>query len=107
MNSNAFFSGEFDMKLSSDIFKINILVFEYNDIYKGYIKKIKFENEENNLQKPIFFVKYSEINQIGHFDLVIKKDYNIYNLKKFDICFVNSNLLIKVDENIWEKLYNK
>ena len=59
MNTNSYYSGELEMKLTSDIFKINILVLQYNDRYKGYIRNSKCENKENNLYKPIIFLQYS------------------------------------------------
>ena len=43
MNTNSYYSGELEMKLTSDIFKINILVLQYNDRYKGYIRNSKLE----------------------------------------------------------------
>ena len=83
-------------------------------IYKGYIKKIKFENEENKLYKPILFLKYSEINKIGHFNLIhikeipniehyikdipklINKRYNYHYLRKINL---NNYNITKINNN--------
>lgn len=117
------FSVELEMKLTSDIFKINILAFEYNHIYKGYIKKLKWEYEENNLYHPILFLKYSEISKIGHsylinikelsninnyikdISILINKRYNYHylrkiNLNNFNITKNNNNNKMKIFQQI-------
>ena len=37
---------------------------------------------------------------------LIEKDYSNYNLYRNDICLVKSNLLKKVDYNVWLKILN-
>ena len=76
------------MKLTSDIFNINILVLEYKEEYKGYIQYLKIDS---NIKKilPIMFIEYITINKIGHYNIIHTKDnINIKeNIKPIPIYF--------------------
>ena len=37
--------------------------------------------------------------------MIIEKDYKIYDLEQYEICYVSSDLLKKVEENIWDEIY--
>ena len=37
--------------------------------------------------------------------IIIEKDYDAFNLKKYDLCHVNSDLLKKVQEDVWDNIY--
>ena len=39
------------------------------------------------------------------YNIIIEKNYKNYDLKKFDICYVKSDLLKKVEEDIWNEIY--
>lgn len=41
----------------------------------------------------------------GFYNIIIEKDYKIYDLEQYEICYVSSDLLKKVEENIWDEIY--
>ena len=52
IDTNWYFSGEIEIYATSKVFNINILLIEYIEEYKVYIKKDKYEIE-GNITKPI------------------------------------------------------
>ena len=42
INKNAFFAGILELKITSDIFNINIIAFKYINKYNGYIHQYKY-----------------------------------------------------------------
>ena len=40
----------------------------------------------------------------GLYDIIIEKDYKLYNLEKYDICNLSSSLLKNVQEDVWESI---
>ena len=55
LNIYYFFSRELKIKLTSDIFNINIIVSEHKPKYKDFIQKLIF-SKDNNKIKPIMFL---------------------------------------------------
>ena len=94
LNTDSFFSGEFEMRLTVDIFSINVLILEYNEIYKGFVYKNKIENINNEKVKPTMILEYTTINSIGLYNILYLKDN--YNIKDY------INKILKL---IWNK-YN-
>jgi len=43
----------------------------------------------------------------GFYNIIIERDYKEYGLYKFDICNLRKQLLIKIEENIWNKIYEE
>jgi hypothetical protein len=43
----------------------------------------------------------------GFYNIIISKDYEIYNLKKYDYCQVNNSIIKKVDNTIWKSILSK
>ena len=79
INQNSFYAGELELKVTSQIFNINILVLKYIDKYKGYIKQLSFINDEKI--KPIMFLEFVGNNN-GHYNLIhIKNNIDVKNYK--------------------------
>ena len=62
------------MRLTVDVFSINILILEYNEIYKGFVYKNKIENINNEKVKPTMILEYTTINSKGHYNILHLKD---------------------------------
>ena len=91
INTKAFFSGEIEILISTKIFNIDIIILEYIDEYKGYIQRAKFLSNNSKIN-PILVLEYTEINKIGH--------YNIIHLKpNFNIMQKLRNIPIKIGNN--------
>ena len=74
INNDCYYAGELELLASADLFKINILVLEYIEEYKGYIQRNKIERDQSS--KPILFLLFNEYNKIaGHYDLIYIKSY--------------------------------
>ena len=75
---------------------------------KNETKKIK-RLSKNKVKKPktLFNICASicKIYNNGFYDIIIEKSYIIYNLDKYDICQVNSVLLKKISEFMWDEIY--
>ena len=41
----------------------------------------------------------------GIYEILIEKTYRIYGLEKYDICIVSTDLLKKVEEEVWDNIY--
>ena len=40
----------------------------------------------------------------GFYNIIISKDYDLYDLKKYDFCQVNNSPIKKIDINVWKKI---
>ena len=49
------------MKLTVDILSINVLILEYNDLYKCLANKNRIRNNNNEKINPIMILKYTTI----------------------------------------------
>ena len=101
LNTDGFYAGQFELYVSAKIFNIDIIILEYNDNYKGYILKNRFELDDES--KPILFLEYKVINRCGHFNILHIKHYQniISNIK--DIPYYlnnkfNQHYLRKINE---------
>ena len=43
----------------------------------------------------------------GIYNIIISKDYKLYNLKKYDYCQVSNNLKKKINLDIWKSILSK
>ena len=74
MNQDTFYKGELELKVTSQIFSINILVLKYIDKYKGFIKQLSFINQETI--KPVMLLEFSG----NHYNIIfIKHNADIKN----------------------------
>jgi len=62
INTNGHYSGQIELYATAKVFNINILIIKYIEEYNGYIKKEKFEIE-NNITKHILILEFSKINK--------------------------------------------
>ena len=80
IKNDCFYAGELELLASAVLFKINILILEYIDEYKGYIQRNKIS--VNNQMKPILFLEFIEnSNFLGHYNIIyIKQNYDTNNI---------------------------
>lgn len=69
INTKNYYAGEIEVFITSKIFDINIIVLEYIIEYKGYIQRIKIENNNKQLS-PILVLEYIENNNLGHYNII-------------------------------------
>ena len=65
----------------------------------------------NKVKKKTVFIKLCvsvcQIFENGFYNIIIEKNYENLGLEKYDICYVGSELFRKVDEEIWDEIYEK
>ena len=103
INTNGYFAGELEIYDTAKAFNINIVIIEYIEEYKGYIKKEKFEIK-TNITKPILILEYTNINNLGHFNVVHISPYQNIKDRINPIPLVINNkfnyyLLQKINQN--------
>ena len=69
---------------------------------KNILLEIKLKKNKS------FFKIYATIcNYIenGIYEIIVEKNFKLYNLNKYDICIVGNDLLKKIEEDIWDNIY--
>ena len=93
------------------LFKINDIILLFNNFYiKNKSNKLKILDKSRIKVKNSMYNICGEVVGIlgsGNYNIIISKDYPLYNLDKFDYCQVNNSLLKKVDIDIWKKILSK
>jgi len=98
------------LNMDSSVFNFAEKVLLFNNFI---IDKKKSNNKKylinNKIKKNKSFYKICaticDNKENGLYEIIIEKNYKQYNLYKYDLCIVNSELLKKVDEDVWNNIY--
>lgn len=99
------------MNSDNTIFSLyeKVLLFNNFVIDKNKTNNNKKYLSSNKVKKNKSFYKIcaSIINNMenGMYEILIEKTYRIYRLEKYDICIVSTDLIKKVEEDVWDNIY--
>ena len=73
-----------------------------SDKGKKYLIKNKIKKNKSFFKICATICNYLEN---GLYEIIIEKNYKLYNLNKYDICVVKNDLLKKIQEDVWDNIY--
>ena len=91
-----------------------VIIINQNKIWKKQLihkkEKLVIINKNKVKSKNLIYNIYAviiRVHKAGIFDVLIKNDYEDYNLKINDICRISSYLFKKIPEDIWENILKR